>query len=405
MIQAHIHKLLFDHDCVIIPDFGGLITHYEAARIHPVKHAFLPPSKRVAFNEKLKINDGLLISTYGYDHHITTEEAQIQVADFVRQLQEELYTSQRFELKGVGLFRLNQEQRIEFEYIPNDNFLSDSFGLPELMVKPIVAPDAAAGLRTLLKEKQNAAPVSTGKPTLRRKIRRIYDRVAVLTITGLTISALYLISQRTDYNVSSLNPFALNDNSSNAKTNADNFSAPSAGQPEEIPAFTPTQSKDVVAELSEIENLLAAEKVTVPASKELTNILDTNAVSMPVTPPAHEIKKEEEVAKIAVAKAPEKEIKTSAAAKALVNSTAANTIKSSTGRYYVISGAYSTLKKANYYRRIHARHGITGKIILPFGNNKLHRLALTDFASREEALQELPALRKKFGPDIWILNY
>ncbi|PIQ22228.1 MAG: sporulation protein [Cytophagales bacterium CG18_big_fil_WC_8_21_14_2_50_42_9] len=404
MIQAHIHKLLFDHDCVIIPDFGGLITHYEAARIHPVKHAFLPPSKRVAFNEKLKINDGLLINTYGYDHHISSEEAQMQVAEFVRQLQEELFTTQRFELKGVGLFRLNQEQRIEFEYIQNDNFLSDSFGLPELMVRPIIAPDAAAGLRTLLKEKQNAAPVATGKPTLRRKIRRIYDRVAVLTITGLTISALYLISQRTDYNVSSLNPFALNSDADSPEKEVDNFTAPASVQTEEIPAFTPSETKDVVAELSEIEKILAEDKTTVPAGSEPVKAPDLNAAPNSVTPLVKEAEKEK-IAKNEETAAFKKETKTSEVEKAAVNNADAATIKNSTGRYYVISGAYSSLKKANYYRRIHARHGVTGKIILPFGNNKLHRLSLTDFSTREEALQELPALRKKFGPDLWILNY
>src|SRR3712207_1807456 len=118
MIQEHIQKLLWEHDCVIIPDFGGLITHYEPARIHPVRHVFLPPSKRVAFNEKLKLNDGLLISTFAYDRKITAEEAGRQVGAFVRQLQAELQTTQRFELRGIGLFRLNAEQKIEFEYIP-----------------------------------------------------------------------------------------------------------------------------------------------------------------------------------------------------------------------------------------------------------------------------------------------
>lgn len=391
MIQAHIHKLLFDHDCVIIPDFGGLITHYEAARIHPVKHAFLPPSKRVAFNEKLKINDGLLINTYGYDYHISAEEAQVQVADFVRQLQEELFSTQRFELKGVGMFRLSKEQRIEFEYIANDNFLSDSFGLPELMVRPIVAPDATAGLRTLLKEKQNAAPVPTGKPTLRRKLRRLYDRVAVLAITGLSISAIYLISQRTDYNVSSLNPFALNEDVAVLDNESGDFSAPATGHTEEITVFTPTENKDVVAELSEIDKILGEEKSSIPAENKELKAPATNVTVVPEIPAGKEMK--EEVAK------------TSVSEKAPANTTDATTVENGTGRYYVISGAYSTLKKANYYRRLHAKHGQTGKIILPFGNNKLHRLSLTDFASKEEALQELPALRKKFGTDLWILNY
>jgi hypothetical protein len=402
MIQAHIHKLLFDHDCVIIPDFGGLITHYEAARIHPVKHSFLPPSKRIAFNEKLKLNDGLLINTYAYDRHISAEEAQSQIAAFVRQMQQELGTAQRYELKGVGLFRLNEEQRIEFEYIPSDNFLSDSFGLPELMVRPIMAPDATAGLRTLLKDKQSAAAVSTAKPTLRRKMRRLYDRIAVLTITGLSISAFYLISQQVDYNVSSLNPFAINTESSAPITESD-LNTPPATFSEETTAFTPSNNKNVILELKEIEQILAEDKTAEPTEKKNLEVSAQPATpekTAPINSPVTNSGTAPEVA----AESKERS-KLEAVAKPTATIADATTVENSTGRYYIISGAYSTLKKANYYRRLHAKHGRAGKIILPFGNNKLHRLSLTDFSSKEEALQELPALRKKFGTDLWILNY
>ncbi|MCC3160852.1 hypothetical protein LJ737_26680, partial [Hymenobacter sp. 15J16-1T3B] len=34
-LTDHIQHLLRDHDCVIIPDFGGLIADYEPARLHP----------------------------------------------------------------------------------------------------------------------------------------------------------------------------------------------------------------------------------------------------------------------------------------------------------------------------------------------------------------------------------
>ncbi|UOQ77221.1 hypothetical protein MUN84_00290 [Hymenobacter sp. 5516J-16] len=38
MLSDHIRTLLRDHDCVIIPDFGGLIADYAPAQIHPVRH-------------------------------------------------------------------------------------------------------------------------------------------------------------------------------------------------------------------------------------------------------------------------------------------------------------------------------------------------------------------------------
>ena len=203
MVLEHIKKLLFDHDCIIMPDFGGLITHYEPAKINPVRHTFSPPAKRVAFNEKLKINDGLLISTLAYDNKLSADEAQKQVTRFVQELQRELNQNRRFDLKGVGIFRLNQESKVVFEYVENDNFLNDSFGLPEFLSKPVIATEPVI-LRTLLKEQNQPAKVG-----FRHTVRRYYRAATALVIGGVMVTGLYLLSLQTDYNVSAINPITL----------------------------------------------------------------------------------------------------------------------------------------------------------------------------------------------------
>lgn len=210
MVEEHIHNLLFEHDCVIIPDFGGLITHYASARVNPVKHTFSPPAKHVAFNEKLKLNDGLLISTFAYNKKITNEAAQEQVNNFVQQIQEALRVKQQYEMKGVGIFRHNQERKIQFEYIPADNLFNHSFGLPELLSRPVPAPDVTESLRTFIKEKNTVNPAVPQK-TWSRRLRRVYDSVAVMAIAGLSITALYVISLQNESSQSSLNPFAVFD--------------------------------------------------------------------------------------------------------------------------------------------------------------------------------------------------
>ncbi|RDC63063.1 HU domain-containing protein [Adhaeribacter pallidiroseus] len=203
MVLEHIQKLLFDHDCVIMPDFGGLITHYEPAKIHPVRHTFSPPAKRVAFNEKLKINDGLLISTLAYDNKLSADEAQRQVTRFVQELQRELNQNRKFDLKGIGIFRLNEESKVVFEYVENENYLSDSFGLPELLAKPVLAAEPVI-LRTLLKDQNQPAKVG-----FRNKINRYYRAATALVIGGVVVTGLYLLSLQTDYNVSAINPITL----------------------------------------------------------------------------------------------------------------------------------------------------------------------------------------------------
>lgn len=375
MMQEHIHSLLFENDCVIIPDFGGLITHYEPARIHPVKHTFAPPSKRIAFNEKLKMNDGLLISTFAYSNRISAEEAQKQVAEFVRQLNEELHTSQRYELKGVGIFRLNAERKLEFDYVPGNNFLPDGFGLPELLAQPILVADVTAGLRTLLKEKQKEDTVATSnRLTLRKRVKRVYDLAAVIAITGLSISALYFLSLQTDYSLSSLNPFSLYNISSakvatvTAEPTFKNIEAPLATEEEplaeqesEINAFAPEPEINPATEAG-------------PIATEAETLVETKTVTAPVTAPAPakteklpEAKKVTTVKPIvkpevkAPAKAIESEKKTTFAAKAT-----RSTIEAGSNRFYIIAGGFAKMKNAEWCQRQVQAKGATGKIIMPF---------------------------------------
>ena len=60
-LADHIRPLLRDHDCVIIPDFGGLVADASSARAQPGRQALSPPTKLVAFNQALVRNDGLLV--------------------------------------------------------------------------------------------------------------------------------------------------------------------------------------------------------------------------------------------------------------------------------------------------------------------------------------------------------
>ncbi|MEZ5146056.1 MAG: hypothetical protein R2759_02935 [Bacteroidales bacterium] len=59
-ISFHISELLFEHDCVIIPGFGGFVGHYSPAKIHPISHTF-PPSKIFYLTQNSPMTMGLLL--------------------------------------------------------------------------------------------------------------------------------------------------------------------------------------------------------------------------------------------------------------------------------------------------------------------------------------------------------
>src|SRR5580698_5706270 len=101
-VEEIIRSLLFRHDCVIIPGFGGLVAAYAPAQVHPTQHIFLPPHKSIAFNKNLNNNDGLLITEISQKENISYVEAALQLQHFVRNLESSLKNKGSFILPSIG---------------------------------------------------------------------------------------------------------------------------------------------------------------------------------------------------------------------------------------------------------------------------------------------------------------
>ena len=460
MVLEHIQKLLCNHDCVIVPDFGGLITHYEPARIHPIRHSFLPPAKRVAFNEQLKLNDGLLISTLAYDKKLNADEAQAQVAQFVYNLQQELNQNRRCELKGIGVFRLNSENKINFEYIENENLLNDSFGLPELVSKPVISAEPAR-LRTLIKETANAEDKG-----FRATVRKYYRAAAALTVMGIAFTGLYFLSLQTDYNISAINPVALfhtenqrEEESAELPVNEQNGQIAKADEtvleePMVLDGAMPISEEASTATVErtqagtgQSDNKVKA-NYTATSSKpiEVYNkdkvkiVVNTNTVisvspsddepknasapktskenispGKPVSKPEKAIVRNEELkrnftaeeikAAIATGKVSAKPETTNTEKSGNTATSTAPAIKNNAERFYVIVNGYSTYENAERNRKIIAKKGRPGKILPPAGDAKLYRIAIAEYPTKEQAVRYLPELKNKYGNKIWILKY
>ena len=130
-------ELLIDEDCVIIPEFGGFITHYRPALLEPNKNIILPPGKSVSFNAKLCKNDGLLAQNValktGLNYNDALKAIQLKV-DF---WEKELNKTKYLELDGFGSFVLNTEGNLVFEQFNETNFSNTSFGLTNVHASPI----------------------------------------------------------------------------------------------------------------------------------------------------------------------------------------------------------------------------------------------------------------------------
>ena len=113
-LLQHVEKLLMENECVIIPDFGGFITHYTPARHLIEENRFLPPYRSVGFNPLLKMNDGLLIQSYMQAHEISYPAAQQMVESAVNDLRDTLSQNGCIQMTGLGELQQNIEGNLEF---------------------------------------------------------------------------------------------------------------------------------------------------------------------------------------------------------------------------------------------------------------------------------------------------
>lgn len=130
-------ELLYKHNCVIIPDFGGFITNYKETGFEESRNLINPPCKKVAFNQILVENDGLLVNHWAQKKGISYTESFKNVSDFAVFLKETIVSNKSFDFKNIGTFYLNTENKIIFIPYLGHNFLESSFGLQPIKVKPL----------------------------------------------------------------------------------------------------------------------------------------------------------------------------------------------------------------------------------------------------------------------------
>lgn len=128
-IEKYIPELLYEHDCVIIPDFGGFVVNYREAVVDFQHQKLSPPARVASFNQSLIVNDGLLVNHISQQEQIGYNIAMEEVKAFVLTLQNELKRNTQTKLENLGYFTI-QGDSLEFHPDSTQNFLRDSFGLP-----------------------------------------------------------------------------------------------------------------------------------------------------------------------------------------------------------------------------------------------------------------------------------
>lgn len=136
-LSNYITGLLFIHDCVILPGFGGFVANYCDAVHNESSNTFSPPSKKLLFNSNLSYNDGLLINYLSRQKGISYEEAEQMVKQSVEDAWIRLEKGETLKFDGVGTFRYNDDGTLNFNPQLTENLLTDSYGLFSFRFPPL----------------------------------------------------------------------------------------------------------------------------------------------------------------------------------------------------------------------------------------------------------------------------
>jgi hypothetical protein len=140
-MDAFIGELLHQHECVIVPGLGGFLTNYSPARIHPVHHVFVPPSKYVVFNASLSYNDGMLANHISSARNISFRESMDEIGQWVNDLQNLLKNGRGWTIESIGSLTLDREGNLQFEPSNKVNYLDESYGLSSFVSPPVKRND------------------------------------------------------------------------------------------------------------------------------------------------------------------------------------------------------------------------------------------------------------------------
>jgi len=128
-VLQYISELLLQHDCVIVPGFGGFIATHVPAHIQPVINNFSPPKKDILFNSALIHNDGLLADYIAQKEKISFAEALNMIESFVEQCLQEIKHHGKIEMLHVGTIYRDDNNFYKFQQDAEQNMLLSSYGL------------------------------------------------------------------------------------------------------------------------------------------------------------------------------------------------------------------------------------------------------------------------------------
>lgn len=247
-VSNSLKQLLYQHDCVIVPDFGGFVCAHKKLEFNIHTGLIHPARKTVAFNQNLNNNDGLLANYIVQKEKVGNAQALENINAWVSSLHHQLQQGQTVNIYGLGSFSLNPDKKVIFIPFADVNFSTATYGLaslqlnkkiggtpikedPKVIATPpppipivnpqIVEPEKAEDIET---EEEKEAIVADIRPTIppkpKKKKRRTLRRILGIAFMLLLFFAFFIYQDYAYHSI--MDKGGLMDFGKSSKTDTDN---------------------------------------------------------------------------------------------------------------------------------------------------------------------------------------
>jgi nucleoid DNA-binding protein len=205
-IISLIEESLLSYDCVVIPQFGGFVLNTKDFMFDQSTSTIYPKRKWVAFNERLRADDGILAMALAQKSGMKQKDAFKEIHAFALSLNQRIQAGEEVVLGKVGTFTLRNESKISFEPNPETNFDLTQFGLLPVQiktktVKPTLIPNPVAISMV------DAEPIIQEVKEKRLSVK-FYTYVILAFLLGGT-AAYFLTEPNSRYVNSSMSPLTI----------------------------------------------------------------------------------------------------------------------------------------------------------------------------------------------------
>lgn len=143
-VFVHLAYLLTEHNCVIIPGFGGFVVHREKSHYLDEECIFTAPAHTVGFNDRLIHNDGLLINSLMSADQIDYPTAVATLERLTEEIKQNLSNYGEVTFPHIGKLSVTSEGNYRFDMAAETPVNASSYGLTDVYLPLLSELEAAS---------------------------------------------------------------------------------------------------------------------------------------------------------------------------------------------------------------------------------------------------------------------